>query len=631
MPAVYVSMPFIVEGQIDDPDNFPNNVLNYTWYIVSQPVSSNLTFFNANSITPTVTVDTPGDYTIGLAAFDGAVTSTASYSFTASPSFAATSYASGACGSGAPQFLYALATSITSQTDANTKAAAASATALTAVLNCCPAAYQLTLPADAPSGAAYGIYVLPDDILPHEDFYSDINSSSGYTPITVISVSPPVLAGSTQDFTSAIPASILAANKSTNFLVVAQEFPPFSSTLNEITDFTATVSPLVSSGNATDITINKVQRHSTSYPAVENRALGYQFFVPQPRVARFNLALSGRVPPLPIWQINAAGYETTATWAGSNANALGLFLLTGGSVAAPTSEVLVAGMNSTNTDLTLCASYLDFFGFSQIPYQGSLYGTAYSDRRAFAPIPRTGIIGTAGAPLKSWAQALSDYVVLNNLALPYNFYFRAGNWNGTTYTWYANSVPLYFERSAGAGVSGPFSLTPAGSILGAANSVITLSATDTTSGFFATVQGVPALYLDLYRWNVGFPAAATVGVYQVTGYPSPTGGTRLLGVAPGPPAGRGYDVTNLALNITINGLLKLGSPFALAFYLEDGSQQPIATSFGLAVHNLTTYAPSSPMFAVTNTTAVGILPAGTSNMLAINNAGTKLYLVNFNG
>jgi hypothetical protein len=618
---IYTNMPFTLEARINDPDSFPSPVLEWAWSTITQPVNSNIYFLNSTSITPNILVDTAGSYVVELVVFDGEAITSATFSFQAIQSYAASEFLSGSClglGSGAnpnTSVIYASATDVISQVDANAKAAASAANSLQAVLNCCPASFKVGIPSDAPSGSSYAVYIVPADEFPKEDygvdFYnSSFSSGSGYGsgiyPITSLNT-PYIIPGSYTESILSVPVSVLNANQSVSFIITVEELSPLS-VLTEVSDFNVAIAPVTPNGNTTGITVAKRQRNATNFAVQQDRALCYQINVPQPFYSRFSATIQNVVPPLPVWQVNAAGYDLTATWGGNTANALGLFLLTGGTLAVPTSEVLIMGMNSSTTDLNLCASYYDFFGFSQIPYQGSLYSSVYSDRRAFAPIPRTGFVGTTPSTIVSWAQALMNYVNLNAINPLYNVYFRAGNWNGFTYTWFPSSVPLYLERSSGITIG---SLVANGAILAAANSVLIISNT-TTSTCFATVQGTPSLYLDMYRFNTLFPTATTLGVYNSSS------GAHIISITPNVPAGRGYDITNLAQNTTIQNLLKTATatPFSLAFNLETVPGTPIANSFPLTIKNLTTY-----------TSAYSV----STNILTISNTGVKLYIANLNG
>jgi hypothetical protein len=624
---VYTNMPFTVEGRVYDPDSFPNPVTEYVWTVISQPNSANLVFLSSNSLTPTVIVDTPGSYEIELSAFDGDATSTATYNFTANPAYAANVSSFGSCastGSGLStvvQVVETSATSVLSQQDANNLAAEYAANALSAILECSNASMQLVLPPDAPSGASYSIYVAPTDMLPREDFGLDV-FSSGNTPMISVQVgSGGVVAGSTIECASSLDPGILSSNQSISLIVQSAELPPAESALAETTDYLLTVAPLALAGNVTGVVATKRQRNATDFAPLRDRALAYKVSVPEPQTARFSMALTNRVPPLPNWQVNAAGYEDTAAWNGQTVNALGCFLLTSGTLMSPLGETLIMGINSGNSILSDLESWYDFYGFSQIPYQGSLYNPLYTDRRAVAAVPHTGSVSVSNSAITTWAQALWSYVSNNNISAPYNVYFRAGNWNGSTYTWYASSMPLYLERSSGVTLG---SLTANGSILAAANSVLVIAnASAVTSTCFATVRGVPALYLDMFRFNTLVPNGASLGVYS-------SSGTRLTTITPNPVAGRGYDITNLATIPAINTLLQTATatPFSLIFYLLNSSGNPIANSFPLMTINLTGY---TSAFSVTNTTAVGSLPAGTSNQLIISNSGVKIYLSSASG
>src|ERR1700751_364856 len=99
MPAIYTGMPFTVEGRFDDPDNYPNAFLNYTWSVVSAPSGAQTVFLDSVSVTPRCVVDIPGDYIVQLAVFDGIATTTVPYSFTAQAAYAATAYLAGSCAS----------------------------------------------------------------------------------------------------------------------------------------------------------------------------------------------------------------------------------------------------------------------------------------------------------------------------------------------------------------------------------------------------------------------------------------------------------------------------------------------------------------------------------------------------
>jgi len=479
------------------------------------------------------------------------------------------------------------------------------------------------VPLDAPVGSVYSVFLPPANFLPEEDFIPWGIAGSGV--LASVTVGTSVSAGGSVEISTTLPATLLQANKSASLIVVLQEPSPFSG-LREPADFNLSLAALPSSGNLGGATAAKNQKQAATLSPNLNRALNYGLFLPAPGNSRLSFNVLNRVPPVPpVPQINGTGWDITGNWAGNNVNALGLFLLTGGTLAAPTSEALVLAMNANNTDLSLLSAYYDLPGFSRMPYQGSLYG--YSDRRALAPLPRTGFVGSTPSTIYTWAQALADYISANSLNLPYNFYFRAGNWSGTTYTWYADSLPLHLER-AGSAVTRN-SLTAAGGILSAANSVITLTSTDPVNGaFFATVRNVPAFFVDLYRWSVLAPAnSAGVGVYQVSPWPNPTSATRLLGLSPGAAAGRGYDTTNLVTNALVNGILKLGGTNAFAFYYEGSSANPLA-GFPLLAQSLTNYAGAG--YSIAAMPSGTSLPAAAGNVLLNTAQGTKVYLANNN-
>jgi hypothetical protein len=624
MPAIYTGMPFVVEGRFDDPDNYPNPFLNYTWSVLSSPPGSSLVFLDTVSVTPRMIVDTPGDYVVQLAVFDGMATTTVPYSFTASAAYAATAYLSGSCastGSGlnsTVQLVYANASSVLSQNDANAKAAANAAGALDAALTCCPASIQLGVPNDAPLGSVYTVSLAPERQLPKEDF-----NVAGSGSVTYVVVGTGVNPGGTAEMASYL-SDCLTKNKLTTLILQIQEPSPISG-LNEPANFDLSLAPLTSNGNLAGATVAKRQKNAAFLSPSLTRSLIYEVSLPVPFSSRLSFNVSNRMPPVPVWQINGAAWDTTAAWTGKTVNALGLFLLTGGTLAAPTSEALVLAMNAANADLSLLSAYYDLPGFSQLPYQGSLYG--YSDRRALAPVPRTGFVGTTPSTVYTWAQALADYISSHGTPSPYNFYFRTGSLSGTTYTWYADSLPLHLERNGSAVTRN--SLTAAAPILSAANSVITLTSLDpVNSAFFATVRNTPSFFLDLYRWSVGAPAnAAAIGVYSTNVWPSPTSVSRLLGVSPGVSAGRGYDVTNLALNSAVNALLKAGGTTAFAFYYEDSGAHALA-GFPLFLQSLTNYAGAG--YSLASMPTGTSLPAGTNNVLVNTAAGSKVYLANNN-
>src|SRR4029077_19901412 len=99
MPQIFTGMPFTIEGRFDDPDNYPNLFLNYTWTVISSPPGSQTVFLDTVSVTPRVIVDKPGDYVVELDVFDGLATTSAQYSFSAAAAYAATAYLSGSCAS----------------------------------------------------------------------------------------------------------------------------------------------------------------------------------------------------------------------------------------------------------------------------------------------------------------------------------------------------------------------------------------------------------------------------------------------------------------------------------------------------------------------------------------------------
>jgi hypothetical protein len=617
-------MPFVVEGRFDDPDNYPNPFLNYTWSVLSSPPGSSLVFLDTVSVTPRMIVDTPGDYIVQLAVFDGMATTSVPYAFTASPAYAATAYLSGSCastGSGissAVQLVYANASSVLSQNDANLKAAANAAGALDAALTCCPASIQLGVPNDAPLGSVYTVSVAPERQLPKEDF-----NVAGSGTVAAVTVGTSVNPGGVVEMASYLSDS-LTRNRLTNLILQIQEPSPISG-LNEPVNFDLSLAPLSGGGNLAGATLAKRQKNSATLSPNLTRSLIYEVALPVPYSSRLSFNVTNRMPPLPVWQVNGAGWDITANWTGKTVNALGLFLLTGGTLAAPTNEALVLAMNAGNADLNLLSTYYDLPGFSQVPYQGSLYG--YSDRRALAPVPRTGFVGTTPSTVYTWAQALADYISFRSLSPPYNFYFRTGSLSGSVYTWYADSFPIVLERNGSAVTRN--SLTAAGSILSAANSVITLASLDpVASAFFATVRNTPTFFVDLYRWATGGPGGATaVGVYSTNVWPSPTTVTRLLGLSPGVPGGRGYDVTNLLLTPAVNTLVKAGGTTAFAFYYENAGGTALA-AFPLAAQSLTNYAGAG--YSIASMPSGTSLPAGTNNVLVNTAQGTKIYLSNPN-
>jgi hypothetical protein len=636
MPAIYTNMPFTVEARLNDPDNFPNNFLSYTWSIATQPAGATLVFLNTNSVTPTVIADTPGNYSIVLTAFDGAVSVAANYNFTVSPAFATTAFLQGSCassGSGLAttvRVVNANASSIVSQSDANAKAATNASQSLTAVLNCCPATIRLTLPPDAPAGASYSVLALPTDTNPSQDFASAVLPPGRGAYFIVGSG---VSAGATVELYSYFPS--IPLNTPLQLLVSVTEISPFNQVI-EPANFDLALAPAPLNGNLAGATVSKVQKKTVGYAPTSglptaNRSLGYRLNLPAPAATRAVLTLANEIPGHGPWALDASGWDWVAGYGA--ANALGVFLLTGGTLASPTSETLLLAMNPNNSEPALLNAYYNFFGFSQLPYQGSLYAPLYNDRRSYASIPHTGFINVTPSALTSWARALVNYISANNPAAPWNVYLRAGIYNNGVYSWTANSVALNLERNPSGTVS-IASLTGAGSILGAANGVlsITAAALNTPNSFFATIRGSPTLLLDLYRFSTGYPTGVQVGVYTVNNWPAnPTGGTRVFAILPNAPAGRGYDVTNLLSNSTLLSLLISNGSLALAFYLETSANAPIANSFPLAVSNLTNYAPSSPMYSINSIAAVGNLPAGTNNVLFIANAGAKILLSSANG
>jgi hypothetical protein len=624
MPQIFTGMPFTIEGRFDDPDNYPNSFLNYTWSVVSSPPGANTVFLGTVSVTPTVLVDKPGDYVVQLSVFDGMATTSVQYPFSAAPAYAATAYLSGSCastGSGLSttvRVVHANATSVLSANDANLKAAANAANALSAALTCCPASIQIGVPGDAPLGSVYSVVLAPADTLPKEDFL--VAGSGAFTSVTVgTGVNP----GGTAELAVYFP-DLLAANKAVNILVGVQEPSPISG-LREVANFDLSLLPLTANGTLAGTSVTKRQKNAAYLSPSLTRALFYAVSVPTPAISRFSFNIANRMPPVPALQINGAGWDLTASWTGKTVNALGLFLLTGGTLAAPTTEVLVLGMNASNSDISLMSSYYDLSGFSQRPYQGSLYG--YSDRRALAPVPRTGFVGTSPSTVYTWAQALADYISSHALSPPYNFYFRTGNFVGGAYTWYADSFPLHLERNGSAVTRN--SLTTAGAILSAANSVITLASLDpVNAAFFATVRNTPTFFVDLYRWSVLAPGgAAAVGVYSLNVWPSPTSATRLLGLTPGLPGGRGYDTTNLVLNASVNALLKAGGTSAFAFYYENAGGA-VQSGFPLTATGLTNYPGAG--YSIASMPSGTSLPVGTNNVLVNTATGTKIYLASSN-
>ena len=299
-------MPFVVEGRFDDPDNYPNPFLNYTWSVVSSPPGSSLVFLDTVSVTPRVIVDTPGDYIVQLAVFDGMATTSVPYSFSASPAYAATAYLSGSCastGSGlssSVQLVYANATSVLSQNDANAKAAANAANALNASLTCCPASIQLGVPNDAPLGSVYSVSVAPVRQLPKEDF-----NIAGSGTVANVTVGTGVSPGGTAELVPYLSDS-LTKNRLINLILQIQE-PSSLGGLAEPVNFDLSLAPLVSSGNLAGASVAKRQKNAASLSPSLTRSLLYEVTLPVPYSSRLSFNVSNRMPPLPVCQINGAG------------------------------------------------------------------------------------------------------------------------------------------------------------------------------------------------------------------------------------------------------------------------------------------------------------------------------------
>jgi hypothetical protein len=274
--AIYTNMPFVLEARMSDSDSFPNPTLEWSWSTITQPAFSNLYFLSSTSITPTILVDTAGSYVVELSVFDGEAITTATFSFQAGQSYAASEFLSGSCasvGSGVSTVVsavYSSATSVISQNDANAKAAASAANALSAVLNCCPASFQLNIPPTAPSGSTFSVYVMPVGTLPQTNFGTSFfnSNASGIHPIFTVTV-PSVETASYIELVNSIPFSILSANQYTNFIIVGVG----------LSEFNVTVAPISSNGNASGIVVTQGQN------------LDYGVFVPQPAVSRFSATI----------------------------------------------------------------------------------------------------------------------------------------------------------------------------------------------------------------------------------------------------------------------------------------------------------------------------------------------------
>jgi hypothetical protein len=601
-------------------------------------------FRDSVSITPTVEVDTPGDYVISLAVFDGAATTIGEYHFNTDPAWATSAYLSGACNketgigvitdplvlaSGiAPQTsVYANATSIVSKDDANTKAMDAAANALGAVLDCCPGTMELIIPSDAPTGSVYQLWTVPENSNPQED-YAGGSGLRSLTAVMVNVIEHP--SGMLVDFTDAI-SQILISNTATRFSLTITEPAPVGPD-EEPTDFDLTMEPPPVNGNMAGIEITKRMKVAPIYPSTHERLLRYEIWVPSPATSRYILRVDKRLPPLPVWAINGAGWNRVKVGlgVGETINALGLFLLTGGSLSSPNKEARIAIFDPSNSDLNLMESWYDLNGFSRIPYRGSLYG--YDDRRAIAPIPRTGFVSTAISSIRSWAQILVDYLNAHAISAPISFYFRGGYWDGVKYKWYADSFPLNLEWSQSDVSLGSLSASSVGPSV--SGGVITLATLDhDTTAFFATVRNTPTVFFDLFRWDtLGPEGAVTVGVYLLTPWPNPTQWERLMELKPGAPAGRGYDVTNVVTNPGVFKSISAGTT-ALGFYFEDVSKKAIAP-FPMAVKGLTNY--SGSVYEITSSTQViPGLPPGlpeTYHVLVVDATGygTKIILSNVN-
>lgn len=615
-------MPFRLQGRATDEDSWPNAVLTTTWDVTASPSGANYAFSDGTSLTPMFIGDTPGSYTLTMTAFDGVVTSSASTTFSLEPTFFLGVYQSGTCSGAVPNsaFVFAEASSSVSLSDVTNLATTAASSALSAVLNCCNASYRLVLPSDAPSGATIAVFT-EGPFLPSRQ---ELNFASGAgltvtaSLLTDLTVGSNVAAGQTVDLATFLPPSQILSNTPFKLGVSLAE-QEVARGLDEVADFSLTIAPLDVGGDISTNAVTKMQRLAPIYPPSYDRSLGYTVLIPNPLTARFSLTIGNRVPPYPTYGVNFNGWDYLSRAAAHTVDSIGLFILTGGILAAPTSEALIHAFTPEST----LSTAFDFPGFSQTPYRGSLYSSVYTDRNAYAATLYSGSISGSGS-LTPWTTYLAAYAAANNLTGAISVYFRAGKNNSGVYTWYANSIPLYLESNA-AGVS-LGSLIAGSGILAATNSVITFAAGLPASGFYATVSGVPAVFTDLYRFNTLSPAGATLGVYLQNA--GATAYTRAGGITPTSSGARGYSVIDLKSFPTIATALS-GSGAAIAFYIEDGTGHPIANSFPLSVTNLTLNIPTNPPFTISNAPALGAVPAGSNSLLTIlDTQNPKLFIAN---
>lgn len=142
--TAYLNQPFTPKARAFDPDTYPGVALTVVWSQLSGPDTAS--FSNFNSLTPTITCDTPGLYVFSLTVSDSITPVSTTLAVNVLPLFNASVPFTAYCptgSAGAPVTFTALASSNISSADATAKALNAGQVAANAALNC--AAY-LPLP-----------------------------------------------------------------------------------------------------------------------------------------------------------------------------------------------------------------------------------------------------------------------------------------------------------------------------------------------------------------------------------------------------------------------------------------------------------------------------------------------------
>src|ERR1700746_1237903 len=145
---IYAGNPFQINVVASDPDKFPGTPLSYMWTQTAGPASA--VFSNVFALQPSITCQTPGNYTFQIAVSDSISTSMASLSVAVLPFFISTQSYTAVCPSGttgASVVRSGTYSSVISQADADAKALATATTAAQAALQCSatPAVWTLRL------------------------------------------------------------------------------------------------------------------------------------------------------------------------------------------------------------------------------------------------------------------------------------------------------------------------------------------------------------------------------------------------------------------------------------------------------------------------------------------------------